>query len=77
LKVLSIAAGVQSIFTEDGRLIVRVEDMEDRDRPGLEARLRSAVKNVRIGRHQIWLAMNEVKETWHTELVKMLNELRV
>jgi transcription-repair coupling factor (superfamily II helicase) len=76
LKVLSIAAGVQSILTEDGRLVIRSESLEKQNRAVLEARLGGAVKNAVVGRRQIWLPMDKDSGTWRAELDRVLSALQ-
>ncbi len=74
LKVLSIAASVQSVLAEDGRLIIRIEGLEERNRSALQARLRHIVPHVRVGRRQMWLPLGDEK-TWRAELVQVLKAL--
>lgn len=76
LKVLSIAAGVQGILTDDARLVIRIEGLEKRNRAALQARLRSVAKDVIVGRRHVWLPMDD-EETWRAKLVRVLSELEV
>jgi transcription-repair coupling factor (superfamily II helicase) len=75
LKVLSLAANVQSILAEDKRLVIRSGSLENEDRANLEALLRQTVRGAIVGRRQIWLPMGE-GETWRGELISVLSELK-
>jgi len=75
LKVLGMAAGVQSLSADDRRLILKIEGLEKRNRAVVRARLRRVVKDVTVGRHQIWLPMGDDEETWRAELVQVLKAL--
>ncbi len=72
LKVLSLAAGVKSISTDDRRLVLQAEGLEKRSRADLQAQLG---QDVIIGRRQIWLPMADAQETWREELVKILRAM--
>jgi len=76
LKVLGTPAGVQSLSTDNRRLILRVEGLEKRNRAIVQARLRRVVQDVTVGRRQIWLSIGDDEETWRTELIEALKELR-
>ena len=74
LKVLALVAGVQSISTDGGRLILHAEGLEKRNRTTLQARLG---RDVIIGRRQMWLPLPlaDGKDKWQVELVTTLEVL--
>ena len=74
LKVLALSAGVKSISTGGGRLILHAEGLEKRNRAALQARLG---QDVIIGRHQMWLPLPlaDGQEKWQVELVTALEVL--
>jgi transcription-repair coupling factor (superfamily II helicase) len=72
LKVLGTAAGVQSISADDRRLIIRLESLEKKDRAAVEVRLGPKAT---VGRHQVWLSMDDDEETWRRELIQVLHTL--
>jgi transcription-repair coupling factor (superfamily II helicase) len=69
LKLLAIEAGVKSIVTEVGQIVIRADSLENIDRPGLERRLNPATK---VTRRQISLPLHPNQEVWQTELEKTL-----
>jgi len=76
LKVLSVAGDVQSILTDNKRLVIRSESLEKRNRAALETRLRGTVEKAIVGRRQIWLPIDDDEETWRAELIRLLSQLQ-
>jgi transcription-repair coupling factor (superfamily II helicase) len=69
LKILAIDAGVKSIVTEAGQIIVRADSLENIDRDGLQRRLSPAA---RVTRRQVSLPLHPKQEVWQAELEKTL-----
>jgi transcription-repair coupling factor (superfamily II helicase) len=69
LKVLALEAGVKSIITEAGQIIIRADTLEQVDRPGLQRRLSPAAK---ITPRQLTLPLHPKQEVWQAELEKAL-----
>jgi transcription-repair coupling factor (superfamily II helicase) len=69
LKLLAIEAGVKSIVTEVGQIVVRADSLENIDRAGLERRLSPAAK---VTRRQVSLPLHPKQEVWQAELEKTL-----
>jgi transcription-repair coupling factor (superfamily II helicase) len=69
LKWLGMEAGVKSIITETGQIIIRADTLEFVDRPGLERRLSAAAK---VTPRQVTLPLHPSPEVWQAELEKTL-----
>ena len=69
LKILAAEAGVKSITTEIGQIIVRADSLESIDRPGLQRRLSPAA---RITPRQVSLPLHPKQDIWQAELEKTL-----
>jgi transcription-repair coupling factor (superfamily II helicase) len=69
LKILALEAGVISIITESGQIIIRADTLENIDRAGLERRLNDAAK---VTPRQLSLPLHPKQETWQAELEKAL-----
>jgi transcription-repair coupling factor (superfamily II helicase) len=76
LKVLGTAAGVQSLSTDNqGRLVLRIDQLEKRNRAALQSRLRSIVGGAIVGRSQVWLPIAGDGEAWRGKLIEALRAL--
>jgi transcription-repair coupling factor (superfamily II helicase) len=69
LKVLALEAGVKSVSTEVGQIVIRADSLEHVDRPGLERRLTTAAK---VTPRQITLPLHPNPAVWQAELEKAL-----
>jgi transcription-repair coupling factor (superfamily II helicase) len=69
LKLLALEAGVKSVVTEVGQIIVRADSLEHIDRKGLARRLSNAAN---VGRRQVVLPLHPNPEVWQAELDKTL-----
>ncbi len=69
LKVLGMEAGVKSVATESGQIVIRADTLEHVDRPGLERRLNPGA---RVTPRQIMLPLHPKPEAWQAELEKAL-----
>ncbi len=69
LKVLAVEAGVRSIGTEVGQIMVRADTLQEMDRDGLQRRLSPAAK---VTPRQISLPLHPNQEVWQAELEKTL-----
>ena len=69
LKVLALDAGVKSIVTEVGQIIIRADTLQNVDRPGLQRRLGTAAK---VTPRQVTLPLHPKPEVWQAELEKAL-----
>ena len=69
LKILAMEAGVKSIITETGQIIIRADTLERIDRAGLERRLTPAAK---VTPRQISLPLHPKPDIWQAELEKTL-----
>jgi transcription-repair coupling factor (superfamily II helicase) len=69
LKLLALEAGVISIVTEVGQIIIRADTLQNIDRPGLERRLGPAAK---VTPRQASLPLHPKPEVWQAELEKAL-----
>ncbi len=69
LKVLGMEAGVKSVTTEAGQIVIRADTLELVDRPGLERRLNLGV---RVTPRQVTLPLHPNPEVWQSELEKAL-----
>jgi transcription-repair coupling factor (superfamily II helicase) len=69
LKVMAIEAGVRSIITESGQIIIYADTLENIDRGGLERRLNNAAK---VTPRQLSLPLHPKQEVWQAELEKAL-----
>ena len=69
LKILALDAGVQSVVTETGQIVIRAESLEDIDRDGLARRLSPATQ---VNRRQIMMPLHPNAQVWQTELEKTL-----
>jgi transcription-repair coupling factor (superfamily II helicase) len=69
LKVLALDAGVKSIVTEVGQIIIRADTLQNVDRPGLQRRLGTAAK---VTPRQVTLPLHPNLEVWQAELEKAL-----
>jgi transcription-repair coupling factor (superfamily II helicase) len=69
LKVLGVEAGVKSIMTENGRIVIRADTLELVDRAGLERRLNPGVK---VTPRQVMLPLHPNQSVWQAELEKSL-----
>lgn len=72
LKILSRAAGVKSLATENGNIIIRADTLEDIDRPILGKRLGMVA---RVERRQIVMPLRGEPERWQAELENVLLQL--
>ena len=68
LKLLALDAGVKSVVTETGQIIIRADSLENVDRAGLERRLPVA----HVTRRQVSLPLHPNQEVWQVELEKTL-----
>ncbi len=69
LKLLAVDAGVKSITTETGQIIIRADTLELVDRPGLQRRLIAAAK---VTPRQVTLPLHSNQAAWQAELDKAL-----
>jgi transcription-repair coupling factor (superfamily II helicase) len=69
LKVMALEAGVKSVSTEVGQIVIRADSLELVDRPGLERRLTAAAK---VTPRQITLPLHPNPAVWQAELEKAL-----
>jgi transcription-repair coupling factor (superfamily II helicase) len=69
LKILAMEAGVKTIITETGQIIVRAESLQEIDRSGLQRRLSPAA---RVTPRQLSLPLHPKQEVWKAELEKTL-----
>ena len=69
LKVLAMEAGVKSVSTEIGQIIIRADSLQDIDRNGLQRRLSPAAK---VTPRQVTLPLHPKQEVWQAELEKTL-----
>jgi transcription-repair coupling factor (superfamily II helicase) len=69
LKILAMEAGVKTIITETGQIIVRAESLQEIDRAGLQRRLSPAA---RVTPRQLSLPLHPKQEVWKAELEKTL-----
>jgi transcription-repair coupling factor (superfamily II helicase) len=69
LKVLGMEAGVKSVTTESGQIVIRADTLEHVDRPGLERRLNPGT---RVTPRQVMLPLHPNLEVWQAELEKAL-----
>jgi transcription-repair coupling factor (superfamily II helicase) len=69
LKVLAMEAGVKSINTEVGQIVIRADSLQDIDRDGLQRRLGPIA---RVTPRQLSLPLHPNKEVWQAELEKTL-----
>lgn len=69
LKILAMEAGVKSIITETGQIVIRADTLEQIDRPGLERRLTPAAK---VTPRQVSLPLHPKQDIWQAELEKTL-----
>ena len=69
LKALALEAGIKSIVTEIGQIIIRADGLQDIDRTGLERRLGPAAK---VTPRQVSLPLHPKVEVWQAELEKTL-----
>lgn len=69
LKILALEAGVQSVVTETGQIVIRADSLEDIDRDGLARRVSPATQ---VNRRQIMMPLHPKTEVWQTELEKTL-----
>jgi len=72
LKILSRAAGVKSLATENGNIIIRADTLEDIDRRILGKRLGMVA---RVERRQIVMPLRGEPERWQAELENVLVQL--
>ena len=69
LKILALEAGVKSVVTEVGQIIIRADSLEHIDRAGLARRLSPAAK---VTPRQVMLPLHPNQEIWRAELEKTL-----
>lgn len=69
LKIMAQDAGVKSIVTEVGQIIIRADTLQNVDRAGLERRLGSAAK---VTPRQASLPLHPKPEVWQAELERAL-----
>ncbi|MBN1220367.1 MAG: transcription-repair coupling factor [Anaerolineae bacterium] len=69
LKLLAMEAGVKSIITESGQVVIRADSLEGVDRAGLQRRLGAAT---RVTPRQLGLPLHPNQEVWQAELEKTL-----
>ena len=69
LKLLALDAGVKSVVTETGQIIIRADSLENVDRSGLERRLNPGAQ---VTRRQASLPLHPNQEVWQAELEKTL-----
>ena len=69
LKLLAVDAGVKSVTTETGQIIIRADTLEWVDRPGLERRLNPGAK---VTPRQVTLPLHPNQAVWQAELDKAL-----
>ncbi len=69
LKILAMEAGVQSVTTESGQIVIRADSLENIDRDGLQRRLNSGPK---VNRRQILIPLHPKPELWQAKLEKTL-----
>lgn len=69
LKLLAMDAGVKSVVTEVGQIVIRADSLENIDRAGLQRRLSPAA---RVTRRQVSLPLHPNQEVWQAELEKTL-----
>lgn len=69
LKILALEAGVKSVATEVGQIMVRADSLEFIDRDGLARRITPAAN---VGRRQLMLPLHPKPEVWQAELEKTL-----
>lgn len=69
LKVLATEAGVKSITTEVGQVVIRADSLQDIDRDGLQRRLSPAAK---VTPRQLSLPLHPNQDVWQAELEKTL-----
>jgi transcription-repair coupling factor (superfamily II helicase) len=69
LKVLAMEAGVKTIITEAGQIIIRADSLEAIDRTGLQRRLNPGAK---VTPRQVTLPLHPNQEVWQAELEKTL-----
>lgn len=69
LKILALEAGVKTILTETGQIIIRADTLQEIDRAGLQRRLSPAAK---VTPRQVSLPLHPKTEVWQAELEKTL-----
>jgi transcription-repair coupling factor (superfamily II helicase) len=69
LKVLALEAGIKSITTEVGQIIIRADTLQQVDRAGLGRRLGSAAK---VTTRQASIPLHPKTEVWQSELERAL-----
>jgi transcription-repair coupling factor (superfamily II helicase) len=72
LRVLALQAGVQSIATEDGQIVVRLKEGRQLPADALRGRL---PEGVRLGRTTLWLEQARLGPAWPQALGRVLEEL--
>jgi transcription-repair coupling factor (superfamily II helicase) len=72
LRVLALQAGVQSIATEDGQIVVRLKEGRQLPADALRGRL---PEGVRLGRTTLWLEQARLGPAWPQALQRVLEEL--
>jgi transcription-repair coupling factor (superfamily II helicase) len=69
LKILSRAAGVQSLGIENDQIVIKADSLEKIDRRGLQRRMSVGT---RIGRRQAWIPLHADQTIWQAEIEKVL-----
>jgi transcription-repair coupling factor (superfamily II helicase) len=69
LKLLAVEAGVKSVITETGQIVIRADTLELVDRAGLERRLNPGAK---VTPRQVTLPLHPNPDVWQAELDKTL-----
>ncbi len=69
LKILSRAAGVQSLGIESDQIVIKADSLEKVDRRGLQRRVSVGT---RIGRRQAWIPLHADQTIWQAEIEKVL-----
>ncbi len=72
LRVLALQAGVQSIATEDGEIVVRLKEGRLLPADALRDRL---PEGVRLGRTTLWLERARLGPAWPQALQRVMEEL--
>jgi transcription-repair coupling factor (superfamily II helicase) len=72
LRVLALQAGVQSIATEDGQIVVRLKEGHQLAADALRDRLPDGV---RLGRTTLWLEQARLGPAWPQALQRVMEEL--
>jgi transcription-repair coupling factor (superfamily II helicase) len=79
LKLYALDAGVKTVTTEEGQVVVRADSLEELDRSWLQRRLGD---RARVARRAVWLPLDEgdpeggsENERWRTTLVAVLQAM--